>query len=328
MRLHTKILFQIIFFSIVLISCNKDEVDLNYSIEKITPNSETDFHQIFFLNEFTGFVVGGQRGNFGLIYKTNDGGQSWDLNYSADQSLFAINFLNDSVGYACGESLTLLKTFNMGISWEDYQFPYYPNYLYDVPFKKIDFINDTTVYLTGGMYFDRGLIAKSSNRGSWWDWDFFDFELSSSHFFSDNYGIFSGYGHFTVTQDGANSFEVVDFKGDFFTSLYFLNDEVGFASGYDGGIYTTSNSGNNWEILANTNKLWKQRIHLNDIFMINSEKGIAVGNNGVIILTYDGGNTWQKVNINEDLDCYSIYHFYSGELWISCSAGKILKINI
>ena len=328
MNLPVKILVQFTLISFIFISCNKDEVDLSYSIEKIAPDSETNFHQIFFLNELTGFVVGGQRGNFGLIYKTIDGGQSWDLNYSADQSLFAINFLNDSVGYACGESLILLKTFNQGISWEDYQFPYYPNYLYDVPFKKIDFVNDTIVYLTGGMYFDRGLIAKSSNRGSWWDWDFFDFELSASHFFSHDYGIFCGYGHFMVTQNGAGSFEVMAFKGDFFTSMCFLSDEVGFASGYDGGIYTTSNSGNNWEILVNTNKLWKQRIHLNDIFMVNSEKGIAVGNSGVIILTYDGGNTWQKVNINEDLDCYSIYHFGNGVAWITCSEGKILKINI
>ena len=328
MRLFAKKLVQLTLLIIVFISCNKDEINLNYTVEIITPNSETNFHQIFFLNEFTGFVVGGQRGNFGLIYKTIDGGQSWDLNYSADQSLFAINFLNDSVGYASGESLTLLKTFNMGISWEDYQFPYYPDYLYDVPFKKIDFVNDTIIYLTGGMYFDRGLIAKSSNRGSWWDWDFFDFELSYSHFFRHDYGIFCGYGHFMVTEDGANSFEVMDFNGDFFTSMYFLNDEVGFASGYDGGIYTTSNSGNNWEILASSNKLWKQQIHLNDIYFINSQKGVVVGNNGIVIITYDGGNTWQKVNINEDFDCYSIYHFGNGVAWITCSEGKILKINI
>lgn len=328
MKLATKILLQLILSSIVFVSCNKDEVDLIYSIEKITPNSETNFHQIYFLNEFEGFVVGGHRGSFGLIYKTIDGGQSWDLKYSASQSLFAINFLNDSVGYTCGEGLTLLKTFNQGHTWEDYQFPYYPDYLYNVPFKKIDFVNETTIYLTGGMYFDRGLVAKSSNGGTWWDWDFFDYELSSSHFFNHEYGIFSGYGHFMVTKDGADSFKVIDFNGDFFTSLYFLDEMVGFASGYDGGIYKTNNSGNNWEVLVSSNKLWKRRVHLNDILMVNSEKGIAVGNNGVIILTFDGGNNWKNLNINEELDFYSIYHFGNGELWISCSEGKILKINI
>ncbi len=328
MRLPVKILIQLTISGILFLSCNKDETDLNYVIEKITPNSETNFHQIYFINELTGFIVGGRRGSFGLIYKTIDGGQNWDLNYSADESLFAINFLNDSAGYACGGGLILLKTFDQGTTWEDYHFPYYPNYLYDVPFKKIDFVNDTTVYLTGGMYFDRGLIAKSSNRGQWWDWDFFDFELSSSYFFSHDYGIFCGYGHIATTLDGAATFEIMDFNGDFFTSMYFLDDESGFASGYNGGIYSTGNSGNNWEILVNSNKLCKKRIHLNDIFMVNSEKGIAVGNSGVMILTCDGGNNWQKVNINEDLDFYSVYNRGNGELWITCSEGKILKISI
>lgn len=314
--------------SLFLLSCSKDEINLNYSIETISSNTEASLHEVFFLNTTTGFLVAGQLGESGSIYKTIDGGQSWDLNFSTDRSLYAINFLNDSVGYAVGERLILLKTFDQGVSWEDYQFPYYPNYLYDAPFKKIDFVDDMTVYLTGGMYFDRGLIAKSANGGTWWDWDFFNFELSSAHVFKSDYAIFCGYGHFTVTMDGADSFEIMDFNGDFFTSMYFLDDEVGFASGYDGGIYKTNNSGTNWEIMASSNKLWKQRLHLNDILMVNPEKGIAAGNNGIIVITYDGGNNWQHYEIEEELDFYSIYHLGNGKLWISCSEGKMLKINI
>jgi photosystem II stability/assembly factor-like uncharacterized protein len=110
--------------------------------------------------------------------------------------------------------------------------------------------------------------------------------------------------------------------------MSFLNDEVGFASGYDGGIYTTSNSGNNWEILASSNKLWKQRIHLNDIYFINSQKGVVVGNNGIVIITYDGGNHWQKTKIDGDLHFYSVHYHYDGIIWVTSSGGKILKINI
>lgn len=327
MGVRVKILILILLFSIVLISCNKEEVDLFYSIETISSNQEINFHQVFFLNETTGLIVGGQRGISGEIYRTTNGGQSWDLNFYTDRSLYAVNFLNDSLGYACGESSILLKTFDQGASWEDYQFPYYPNYL-NAPIKKIDFVNEKTIYLTGGWYFDRGMIAKSSNSGEWWDWVFFEYELSSSHFFNADYGIFSGYGHIIVTGDGAESFEVMDFKGDFFTSIFFLDDKIGFASGYDGGIYKTENAGNNWEVLINSNSLWKQRVHLNDILMVNADKGIVVGNDGVISLTYDGGNTWKNLIINENLDCYSIYHFGNGGLIICCSEGKVIKMNI
>jgi len=328
MKFHLKIWLQIILLCTVFYSCSKDEVEIDYSIETISANPETKFHQLFFINETTAFIVGGQRGHFGSIYKSVDGGQSWELNFYTDRSLYAINFLNDSVGFACGESLILLKTMDQGLNWVDYQFPYYPDQIYDAPLKKIDLVNEKTIYLTGGWYFDRGLIAKSSNRGDWWDWYYFDYEFSDSHFFNVDYGIFSGYGHFIVTSDGAVSFEVMDFKGDFFTSICFLDDQFGFAAGYDGGIYKTENAGYDWQVLINSNSLLKQRIHFNDILMVNADKGIVVGNNGVISLTYDGGSSWKNLNINEALDCYSIYHFGNDELMICCSEGKVIKMNI
>lgn len=328
MRLNAKKVIQILLLNILLFSCNKDEISLNYSVETISSNPEINFHQLFFINESTGFLVGGHRWNSGTIYKTVDGGFSWNLNLNTDQSLYAINFLNDSVGFACGESLILLKTFDQGVSWEEYNFPYYPDELYTVPFKKIEFVNDTIVYLVGGMYFDRGLIAKSSNGGSWWNWDLFDYELSSSHLFNSDYGIFSGYGHFVVTQDGAQSFEVVDFDDDFFTSIYFLDAQTGYACGYDGGVYKTNNAGNQWEVLINANNLWTKRVHLNDIHMLNADKGIAVGNNGVVVVTYDGGNNWKNFDIKEGLDCNSIYHIGNDKLKICCSEGKIIQVEI
>lgn len=308
-------------------SCSKEEIELDYSIETIVSNSELNFHQIVFINENVGFVVGGQRGQSGSIYRTSDGGQSWDLSFYTDRSLYTINFLNETTGFAGGEQLILLKTFDQGVNWEEYNFPYYPDELYTVPFKKIEFVNDTIVYLVGGMYFDRGLIARSKNGGLWWNYDFFDYEITSSHFFDHEYGILSGYGHFTVTRDGTESFEVMDFDDDFFTSIYFLDEKSGFACGYDGGIYKTNNSGDQWEALINANNLWKKRVHLNDIKMLSADKGIAVGNNGVIMVTYDGGNNWENVNINEGLKCNSIYHFGNGKIMISCNEGKIVKLN-
>lgn len=72
----------------------------------------------------------------------------------------------------------------------------------------------------------------------------------------------------------------------------------------------------------------EKRVHLNDILMLNADKGIVIGNSGVISLTYDGGNSWKKLNIHEELDCFSICHLGNGELMISCSQGKIIKLTI
>lgn len=326
MRFYIQIV-QIIFLAILLVSCNREEIELDYSIDIISSDPGTNFHQIIFVDENTGFVVGGQRGQSGSIYKTSDGGQTWDLSFYTDRSLYSINFLIETTGFVGGESLTLLKTFDQGDSWEEYFFPYYPDELYTVPIKKFEFVNDTIVYLVGGMYFDRGLIARSNNGGLWWNYDFFDYEITSSHFFKYDYGILSGYGHFVVTRDGNETFEVMDFDDDFFTSLYFVNEKLGFACGYDGGIYKTIDEGKQWEVLLKANKPWKNRLHLNDIKMLNANKGIVVGNNGVILVTYDGGNSWKNVNLNEDLKCNSIFDLGNGEIMISCNEGKIVKLN-
>lgn len=89
-----------------------------------------------------------------------------------------------------------------------------------------------------------------------------------------------------------------------YTALYFLNDNIGFVTCYDGSILKTTNCGEEWVEIDIDNTL-----PLYDISFINETIGFAVGGdascggNGcsppgsIILKTSDGGNTWTKQEI-------------------------------
>ncbi len=64
---------------------------------------------IYFNNVYTGYVCEGS------VFKTTDGGVSWDdLNQS---SLLSINFADINTGYAVGYNSKIVKTTNAGATW-------------------------------------------------------------------------------------------------------------------------------------------------------------------------------------------------------------------
>jgi len=73
----------------------------------------------------------------------------------------------------------------------------------------------------------------------------------------------------------------------------FINDSVGFVYSYGtGNIYKTTDEGNNWKIIKQTDS-----IYLEQIQFVNSEIGWICGELGTILKTYDGGQTWADISI-------------------------------
>ncbi len=66
------------------------------------------------------------------------------------------------------------------------------------------------------------------------------------------------------------------------SSVYFLNENVGYA-GAEGISYKTTNGGNNWFGIRTKSP------DLHGIYFINENTGYAVGSNGTIIKTTNGG---------------------------------------
>lgn len=77
----------------------------------------TSLNDAVFINDSTGFAVGGYGFGSGVITKTLDYGHSW-IKTEVDHDLLQVTFVTDSIGYAVGERSTIMKTMDAGVTWE------------------------------------------------------------------------------------------------------------------------------------------------------------------------------------------------------------------
>jgi photosystem II stability/assembly factor-like uncharacterized protein len=84
-----------------------------------TASSSVMNQALCFINESIGFVVGNISSNVDIIYKTTDGGGSWNtVQNIAFQNLNCIAFADDMHGAAGGNKSAILYTTDQGISWK------------------------------------------------------------------------------------------------------------------------------------------------------------------------------------------------------------------
>jgi len=96
----------------------KQELSWDRLIPLITKDSgtlEPNLNAVYFVNPETGWIVG----EFGLVLKTSDGGQTWSSQtYGSDRpQLFAVMFRDKLTGWSVGQQGTLLKTTDGGRNW-------------------------------------------------------------------------------------------------------------------------------------------------------------------------------------------------------------------
>lgn len=94
------------------------------------------FGNIQFVDSMTGYA--NRTGYYGgRIYKSVDGGETWNINFEVDEEIRYIDFVNDSVGYLVGDNSLIYKTIDSGYNWKELEAPYgyfvqalfYSNYL-------------------------------------------------------------------------------------------------------------------------------------------------------------------------------------------------------
>lgn len=177
----------------------------------------------------------------------------WNQQYSGDPSiLFTINFLDNNVGYAAGANEAFLKTVDGGQTW-----------------TVLDAGGSTDFY--ADMFFRDSQIGWTVLGG------FYPYR----------------HGYILKTIDGGNSWTVQMYiDGFLFISIYFIDDQKGWAVGTNGIIFYTINGGNTWDFQYQLPTYeW-----LYDIYFVDQNNGWAVGNLGNKILkTTNGGNSWEWV---------------------------------
>lgn len=235
-----------------------------------------------FIGNSTGYIVG----NCGTIMKSIDTGNTWSLQNSLTRNnLLGCYFTSANIGIVVGDSGKILKTTDGGINWIDIS-PALTNKLFSVCFINVD-----TGFVSGG----GGIILKTTNGGNTWNSQIITntgFSLRSICFVNQNTGFVVG-ADSTIfkTNDCGNTWlpHNVGQSAPFY-SIFFVNDSIGYAGGYN-SIYKTINGGNNWLKILNNNGQTTFSIFFN-----NADTGYIGGEGGRELLkTIDGGITWDTL---------------------------------
>jgi photosystem II stability/assembly factor-like uncharacterized protein len=215
--------------------------------------------------------------------KTSDDGTNWNDVYLGNQILSGFTFINSSIGYAVGDSGTIIKTNNGGSSWV--LLPRITNHAFlDVCFPTID-----TGYIVGKDFDNQcGIILKTTDGGS--NWTFLS--TSSTPLFGSVFFINSQVGWVVgsaiiKTTDGGNSWIPYGTNYSYLWDVDFANNNIGFIVGENGLILRTTDAGENWSVLPSgvANALMA-------VESVDSNIVYACGRFGIILSTEDAGNTW------------------------------------
>ena len=310
-------------FLFLFAACKKDNISLDYT--EINTGVNTKLRSIYFLDDTTGFVCGGEKNESGIILKTTDGGINWQQVYTSTLSVRAITFVNNSLGFACGDSLLILKTLDGGLTWNNLEIPYIPVII--TPFTSIQFLDAMHGYLCGGENADKGITFRTADGGLSWDYQaFYNTEVTENIFINDTTGYITANG--AVFKATANVLinNFLNIEGDFFTSVCFTSANEGFVCGYNGGIYKTSNGGVDWKQVRKDNSSFSARTHFNKIRFATEDKGFAVGNNGAVYYSSDAGENWKQSDNFPDENIYSVFILNANTALFSAESGKIYKV--
>lgn len=284
--------FGIISLSILsIISCSKDDeqldadptpsVDVTNSKtwEALDLNTTEDLNRIYFTSKTVGFIAG----NKGKLFKTTDGGETWqNISVSATHDLKNITFFGQK-GIVNG-----LQTTDGGANWvkHDESKDYYT------------YLSDKNMMVRGSLLNFSGVLDYSSNGA---DWNTV-FDISTGYHlngaFNGNMGfVVSWYsGHVLKTMDkGATWSEVLSGMGssyDDFQDVTFINgsDVLLSATKY---IVKSDNKGTSF-----TNVYEKKSAVFRGVISYDEKQWIAVGSQGEIISTKDAGVNWKEEQIS------------------------------
>lgn len=260
----------------------------------------------------------------GFVLKSPDTGTTWEFASLGGDQLYSIDFASSTNGVAVGYYGFCMRTTDGGYSWT-------PGYiiLNNTPttIKDISFGSENAGWLVG---YD-GLIAKTTDGGQTWT------SQMDSNIVKNLYEVYAmndtnvwigGYhGQLYHTTDSGTTWQKVgegQLPSKNIKAIYFADDSVGCIGGGDSTLYYTRDGGQTWT------KSWSNIGAKKDIMEMSfpsPDHGWAVAKDGYILFSPDTGKTWtlQARPTKEDLN--GIYMASNTEGWVVGDKGNVFYTN-
>jgi photosystem II stability/assembly factor-like uncharacterized protein len=241
-------------------------------------------------------------------------------NSGTNKYLFDIHFVNQNTGWACGQTGTILYTSDGGDDWTDLNAPPI-NY-----YSGIHFVDETTGWVVGF----GGRVQRTTDAGVTWTVQNTptQYNISDVQFVNTNTGWTVGGKARTFTDpireilcssNGGATWTTQYFVSNEepLASIYFLDENYGWAVGAMSTIMKTSDGGNNWTI-----QMSGTGYEFEDVYFINRDTGWVVGQDlslqhyAVIFSTVDGGTTWSSQTFGSDDSFQGVYFVDKNNGWV------------
>ena len=336
---------KLLFFSLLFLGPTSNLFSQSGWTELTNPTDQPYFG-VYFLSSSIGFVCGAN----GVLLRTSNGGDSWDIiQLNPDILFYKIGFKDANTGFVIGSFGVAYKTEDTGMTWA----PILPvNGILSL--HDIFFLDNNYGLIVGrrGVALDSALIMRTTDGGN--TWPILDTPFPNQLFAVSFHNYFDGFAVgdnnlriktinsgqtwsalpndppalffdvsavsssdvFAVSTNGiylstnAGQSWNLNFTGGYLQTVTFLNSSTGFAGGRDGRIWKTTNSGTNW--LSQQLDFSEE---IMDIFFVDNDTGYAVGNKnnqGIIYKTTTGGNSTSGVSefSSEIPDEFFVYQNY------------------
>jgi photosystem II stability/assembly factor-like uncharacterized protein len=281
-----------------------------------------------FTSNTDGFMIGS--GN--LIYRTNDGGQSWSYASNGFGMEFEdLKMFNAQRGLVAGGGGTIMRTENGGATW----IPTRPGWTQSNGYNLMDLsiVAPSFAFAAG----NHGTLVKTLDGGATWQGvpaptgypnggtgDYW-----ACAFISPTEGWIAGsYLEITHTTDGGATWQQQYVGGSSADGAYdmdFVDAQHGWIVGAFDGVFRTTNGGANWQLIT----FPSPGPHARAVDFVNPQVGWAAGRDGWIARSTNGGVTWtpQMVpGVTFGTNLFSIHALTTEECWAASNDdGRVFR---
>ncbi len=238
------------------------------------------------------FLIGNPFFNYAQEYDF-----SWSHPSPQGNAIWSIAFADETTGYAVGGNGIILKTTDVGDTWNIIR-----NSI--ATFDELD-LYDVVVSPTGNIFAAgaNGKILKSDNEGlSWYELSHATIDIIYDLCINPNGNISccGTNGTVLMSEDNGNTWTEIGIQSEnTIGKMYWKSENECYLVVLNEGFYRSTDMGQNWSLAIDSP--FEEN---NDIFFVNENRGLALRDYAVFT-TDDGGETWEnstsQMNIADEL---------------------------